>query len=1309
MNQATTTTPANISYPVRFQAGGALDPDSSLYIERQADRELLQHCLNGEYVFLLNTRQVGKSSLIYRTAQHLRQEKNICSVVISLQDFGKSGVTQAAWLRSVVSDLEEKLEMQTDVGEWWNEQPPGTDFYLFSRFFHKVVLAEVAAPLVIFIDEIDILINFTFKDDFFTVLRGLHDDRQAHPELSRLSFVLAGSATPDELISDPRQTPFNIARMVELADFLDEREAAPLLAGFDLPMAQSEKLLARILNWTGGHPYLTQRVCQAIMESDLPLTEKSAVDRVVKQVFLNSNLPNDNLSYVRRALLERPPQALRGGILSDYFWIRVGFPPIRIKEQSPVHSYLKVSGVVRRRGGYWQVRNRIYEQVFDWKWLLSQQPLMTWWREAPPIAKVLRGAVSLLLVLLLGAVIIGFNQAREMSSQAQILQSLSLASASQITVDKNPMGGLLLAIEAIKVKTTPVAYRTLYSFLLQPPLARPVSIYEFGSSVSGATWSVNGTQKILTWSTDGAVRVWDVARGEDIISMAHEGSVGGAVWNADESKILTWSNSLERGLVQVWDAATGEEKVSMVHKGSVGGLIWRDGEIQSLLLSPGETEPILDFEVAWLARRYVSGATWNADESKILTWSEDGRARVWDAATGEKVVSLIHDASVGGAIWNADESLILTWSDDQTSRVWDTATGEEVTRLVHNGSVNGAIWNADESLILTWSDDWTSRVWDTATGEEVTRLVHDGSVNGAIWNANESQILTWSNDGTARVWDAATGKEIEWLTYERWYVSGATWNADESQILTLSNGLERGLVRVWDAATGEEKVSLNHDSYVGGAIWNADESQILTWSHDGTARVWDANTGEERVNIIHDGSVNGAIWNTDESQILTWSFDGTVRVWDLTTSLSLVHDGQVSGAIWNADESQILTWSHDGTARVWDANTGEERVNIIHDSSVNGAIWNTDESQILTWSFDGTVRVWDEATSEEIISLAHKNGVEGAIWNVDESMILTWSADGTARMWDAATSKEVVSLVHDGPISSAIWNADESMILTRSTIGLLWGQVRVWDAITEKETIMLDHDGGVGGAIWNADESQILTWNRGTTRVWDVTTGEEIASVVHSASVEGAIWNVDESMILTWSADGTARVWDAATSEEIVSLIHDGPVRSAIWNADESMILTRSNNSLKQWTVRVWDTATGEEIINLIHDEPVPGAVWNADESQILTWSNGQTDGILRIWDALTGETVLMLPISSRIIDARWNNEESLLSVVADRTVNLYPVYPNNDTHDFVEAVCKYATRNLTRQEWQQYFPTQQEEYPITCPNLPVHPSVLEN
>ena len=57
-----------------FIIGGTLPPDATSYVCRQADVVLLESLRGGEFCYVLNTRQMGKSSLMVRAAGRLQQD-----------------------------------------------------------------------------------------------------------------------------------------------------------------------------------------------------------------------------------------------------------------------------------------------------------------------------------------------------------------------------------------------------------------------------------------------------------------------------------------------------------------------------------------------------------------------------------------------------------------------------------------------------------------------------------------------------------------------------------------------------------------------------------------------------------------------------------------------------------------------------------------------------------------------------------------------------------------------------------------------------------------------------------------------------------------------------------------------------------------------------------------------------------------------------------------------------------------------------------------------------------------------------------
>ena len=164
----------------------------------------------------------------------------------------------------------------------------------------------------------------------------------------------------------------------------------------------------------------------------------------------------------------------------------------------------------------------------------------------------------------------------------------------------------------------------------------------------------------------------------------------------------------------------------------------------------------------------IHGAACSADGKRILAWGgyyngKQDTARLWDSASGAPLTPLLkHEDWFRGAQFSRDQSRILTWSQDGTARLWDSASGAALTPpLRHEGTVWGARFSPDGSRILTWSDDGTARLWDGASGAALTPpLRHEGSVRGAQFSPDESRILTWSDDGTARLWESTTGAAL---------------------------------------------------------------------------------------------------------------------------------------------------------------------------------------------------------------------------------------------------------------------------------------------------------------------------------------------------------------------------------------------------------------------------------------------------------------------------------------------------------------------------------------------------------------------
>jgi formylglycine-generating enzyme required for sulfatase activity len=349
-----------------YTVGGTVQAGGGIYIPRKADNELLAYCRASEFAFILSSRQVGKSSLMVRTSQQLEKE-GIRSVITDLSSIGVN-ISADEWYLGILDEIANTLKLQTDIFGWWAERAGLSPATRLTNFFRDVLLKEVTEPVVLFFDEIDSTLSIPFADDFFAALRAIYNARSTVADFKRLSFVMIGVATPSDLIADSARTPFNVGRRVELTDFTID-ELHPLTEGLG---ENAEQVLGWVFDWTNGHPYLTQRLCQFLTKSKDGFTEE-VVEAAVKDLFLGEKgMEDNNLQFVRDMLLERAADKM--GVLKIYQRVIKDKKPVEDDEQSINKSHLKLSGVVRRRQVNLRVSNLIYQNVFGLNWVKEHLP-----------------------------------------------------------------------------------------------------------------------------------------------------------------------------------------------------------------------------------------------------------------------------------------------------------------------------------------------------------------------------------------------------------------------------------------------------------------------------------------------------------------------------------------------------------------------------------------------------------------------------------------------------------------------------------------------------------------------------------------------------------------------------------------------------------------------------------------------------------------------------------------------------------------------------------------------------------------------
>jgi G3E family GTPase len=360
-----------------YQVGASLPVDAPSYVKRQADEEFYQKLQAGKLCYVLNSRQMGKSSLRVQMMQRLKTQGIACGV-IDLTGIGRK-VTLEQWYGGIVYALVESFHLENrfdfDWLTWWQQKRQYLDAVTCLRaFITEILLVKIDQPIVIFIDEIDSVLSQDFSaDDFFSLIRFFQNHRVDNPSLSRLTFALLGVATPSDLIRDKKQTPFNIGEAVELHGF-ELAEVEPLVKGLEDKFRNGKSLLAEVLYWTGGQPFLTQKLCQLIRNTEAEIFDDSAtqwVENLVRKHLIENWEAQDEPQHLRTIRDRLLNNKQRAGLLLGLY------QNILISQQlqsnnSYEETELRLSGLIVKEQNQLKVYNRLYSSVFDVDWIKQE-------------------------------------------------------------------------------------------------------------------------------------------------------------------------------------------------------------------------------------------------------------------------------------------------------------------------------------------------------------------------------------------------------------------------------------------------------------------------------------------------------------------------------------------------------------------------------------------------------------------------------------------------------------------------------------------------------------------------------------------------------------------------------------------------------------------------------------------------------------------------------------------------------------------------------------------------------------------------
>ena len=646
----------------------------------------------------------------------------------------------------------------------------------------------------------------------------------------------------------------------------------------------------------------------------------------------------------------------------------------------------------------------------------------------------------------------------------------------------------------------------------------------------------------------------------------------------------------------------------------------------------------------------VLSTNFSPDGGKVVTNSEDGTARIWDAESGAELLFFKIPGTLTpilSAVFTPDGKGVLMGVGDGTARIWDATDGHELMVFKgHDGAVYQAIFDPDSKRIATVSRDTTARIWDAQSGRELSVLKgHTAPLHHASFSGSGRRLVTVSReDWSARVWDLETARQIGIFKARDGIIWDAMLTPDGKRLATTDL---QTAAKIWDVDSGSELFELKGDSdFLDAMTWQVllsrDGKRVLTTSGS-QALIRDAETGKQikAFKMPAESRVRQAIFDREEAHVATVSDDNIVRVWDTESGIPVAtftgHTKGVSAIAFAPDTKRLVSASADTTARIWRV---EGATRVLFKAKDTGIIrrvaFSPDGQRVVTASSDKTARIWDAEGGHELLRLqGHTDAVWSAAFDPQGKRVVTASSDRTVRIWDAQTGTLVRTLEgHSASVLTAAFDPSGKRIVSGGSDSA----VRIWDVESGKVLVTVPHDGWIQRTAFAPDGGRVVaTINRGRAYVWNPEDVQHFVALQgHTNSVTDAQFDRAGKRVVTASLDGTVRIWDSTSGKELARLqsaTGDG-LQSVQFDRDEKLVVAAATNG----SAIIFDVASGQEIVAL---QSVTGGFWgsaafNPDGTRVLA-AHGL--GVLRIWDVtwaakVRGETLRDRVCSEKLVGA---------------------------------------------------------------------------